>query len=625
MINLKSHLTKYHIPISNQPLKKCAQTIGILMILSILLGICMMVLTTITCDLLLIGILIADLRIFFLNVFPLFCMMALVYCITNTIWLSFMVTGVISFIVAEVNRFKMVFRDDPLIFEDVLLMSEAKEMAQNYMLYLDAVSICVLICVAIGTAFCYFNIRPKIKHGFARFGGALCAVAILFTACNTFYFNNKQLHNSMWHPIFGTEYKAGNQAMSRGVIYSFIESIPDAFVSPPESYNPEEAESILNKYRDMNIPKRKKVHMISIMLEAYNDFSKFEGVEFANDPYKNYHALEADAYSGDLFTDIFAASTIYTERQYLTGYSDMHFSKKNTPSYIWYFKSQGYSVDAMHPCFGWFYNRKNMNKYFGFDSFDYHENKYAEIPDNMLKAPRYHAYISDYDFFDYIIEGYEKAVENKEKYFNFSVTYQNHGPYPTEDKADMEYLVRKDEYTDAEYNMINNYFDGIYKTDIALQKLRDYIDNQKEPIVLTLFGDHNPRLGGENEVYKMLGINLNLDTPEGAENYYETRYVFYANAAAKKALRRDFKGEGNTISPMFLMNEYFDYVGLKGSAYMNYMSDVKKKHCVINPVYVEVDGQYVLKRELEDKETLRRQKCVEYYVKNSGIEEEDFQ
>ncbi len=273
----------------------------------------------------------------------------------------------------------------------------------------------------------------------------------------------------------------------------------------------------------------------------------------------------------------------------------------------------------MHPCYGWFYNRKNMNKYFGFDSFDYHENKYAAIPAYKLKTPRYHDYISDYDFFDYIIEGYENAVANEEKYFNFSVTYQNHGPYPTENRADMEYLMRKDGYTDEEYNMINNYFDGIYKTDIALQKLRDYIDEQPEPIVLTLFGDHNPRLGGENEVYKMLGINLNLDTPDGGENYYETRYVFYANAAAKKALRRDFKGEGPAISPMFLMNEYFQYVGLKGPAYLNYLTNIRKEYDVINTVYVGKAGEYTLRRELPDKETINTQKMVEYYVKNSGV------
>ncbi len=338
-MNLKANITKYHIPISERPVKKAAQTIGLLLVLSILLGICMMVLTTITCDFILIGILIGDLRIFFLNVLPLFCVMAMVYCLTNTMWVSFLTTGVISFIIAEVNRFKMAFRDDPLIFEDVLLMSEAKEMAENYILYLDAVSICVLVCIVIGTVFCYFNVKPKVKHGLIRIGGAMCAAIILMTACDTLYFNNKELHASLWHPMFGTEYKAGNQAMSRGVIYSFIESIPDAFVSPPDGYNAEEAKAILDQYLDSDIPERKKVHMISIMLEAYNDFSKFEGIEFTNDPYNNYHALEADAYCGDLYTDIFAASTIYTERQYLTGYSDMHFSKKNTPSYIWYFKS----------------------------------------------------------------------------------------------------------------------------------------------------------------------------------------------------------------------------------------------------------------------------------------------
>ncbi len=615
----KVNFFKRELPFSNQPINRGWQIAGVLLVLSILLGVCMMVLTTITCDFVLIGVLVFDIRIFVLNVLPIFCVMAMLYFLTNTLWLSFFVTGVLSFIIAEVNRFKMVFRDDPLIFEDILLMSEAKEMAENYMLYLDAVSFCALICIIFITVYCFFKVKPKISKGYVRIGGAICAAVIMATSCEAFYFKNEKLHENLWHPVFGDEYKAGNQAMSRGVIYSFVKSIPEAFISPPSGYDEKEAAAVMAEYKDADIPEKKKVHMISIMLEAYNDFSKFDGLEFANDPYKNYHDIEANAYCGNLYTNIFAASTIYTERQYLTGYSNMQFQKKNTPSYIWYFKEQGYSVDAMHPCVGWFYNRKNMNKYFGFDDFDHHENKYGAIPDNELRAPRYHAYISDFDFFDFIIEGYEKAIEADEKYFNFSVTYQNHGPYSSENTADMEYLLRKPEYTEAEYYTINNYFDGIYKTDAALKELRDYIDAQSEPIVLTLFGDHNPRLGSENEVYKMLGIDLSMDNPLGGENYYETRYVFYANKAAKRALGKDFNGVGPTISPMFLMNEYFQYIGLQGPAYLNYLTDLREEYDVLNPVYVGKDGVFTKRSTLRDISLIEEHRRIEYYVKNSEV------
>lgn len=605
--------------INAESVKKCAATFCVLLALSVLLTILMMVMTVLICDFYLMWLLVSDVRILFLNALPVFLVMSMLYFIINRIWISFSVTGVLAFVMAMINRFKMMYRDDPLVFEDLLLINEAKEMAGSYSIVPDGISFVVLIFIILIAVMSFLYLKRQGSNIYTRIAGALCSLIVLVLSCDVFYFNNTSLYNSLWHPEFGNEYKAANQSMSRGVVYSFIKSIPDAFVEPPEGYNTEEAEQFLEGYETVPMQENQKVHMISIMLEAYNDFSKFENVEFNVDPYVNFHALQRDSYSGDLFTDIFAGETIRTERQFLTGYRDIRFSQKETESYVRYFKSQGYYAEAMHPCYGWFYNRNNMNKFFGFDNFDYYENKYRDIPEEQLEEELYWDFISDYDFFDYIIEGYENAVADNRKYFNFSVTFQNHGPYPPEKRTEVDYLLRKDEYSEENYNIFNNYLDGIYKTDMAFKKLRDYIDSQSEPIVLILFGDHNPRLGNEDQVYDMLGIDLSMDTPQGAENYFETCYLFYANDAAKESLGKDFKGQGNTISPIFLMNEYFEYVGMQGPAYLNYLSDVKKDYEVINIVYCGKDGKYVPTSENESDEILNHRNKVEYHVKSGKI------
>ena len=65
----------------------------------------------------------------------------------------------------------------------------------------------------------------------------------------------------------------------------------------------------------------------------------------------------------------------------------------------------------------------------------------------------------------------EKAGQ---KYFNFSVTYQNHGPYSTEAQSDTEFVAWQDGYTEEEYNIINNYLYWIDKTDDAIAHLYEY-------------------------------------------------------------------------------------------------------------------------------------------------------
>ena len=560
-------------------------------------------------------VLMSDRTTVLLNTLPIALLTAVLYFATGRAWISFLSTSLLTFVIAEINFYKISFRDDPFVFSDIFLIGEAKEMTGEYKLFWDWPSMAVLGIIAGFTVLLFFFAKARPKLAITRFAltFVLC-VAILGTGKN-YYISNNKLYNAMWHEEFGNKWKDANQYMSRGVIYSFIRSIKDASNAPPDEYDESIAKDTLSKYQDSDIPDNKKVHTISIMLEAYNDFSKFEGIDFENDPYKNFHALQKDSYSGKLYTNIFSAGTIDTERAFLTGYSDTDLKKKTTPSHVQYFKSQGYFTQAMHPGYAWFYDRKNIDSFLGFESLKFYEDSYKDVDEETLKSGLYCGMLSDPDFFDSIISEFEKAVDEDKKYFNFSVTYQNHGPYDPVNYSPTNYAVKKDSYTDEGYAIFNNYLSGINKTDLALKELRDYVDKSEEPIVLILFGDHNPWLGDNNSVYEMLGINLDLETEEGGKNYYETPYVIYANKAAKKALGKDIKGKGDTISPMFLMQEYFEIAGLEGSQYIKYLNDLRDTYNVINKVYVNKSGEYLLKSDDADSEILKHHTFIEYYMK----------
>lgn len=588
----------------------------VMVALSFLIGVCMLMLTVVPSDFRLINALLTDIKAVVLNTLPVFCILSFLYFILNKVWISFLITSVFFTIIAEVNRFKITFRDDPFVFKDIFLLEEAKEMTGRYTLFLDKASLCVgfvLICITIVSA---LFLKYKIENKLFRCFGGVTSIIILCALCQAVYFGNDELYESLWHYEFGNQWKGANQYMSRGVIYSFIHSIPDSFSVPPDGYDAEEAEYILGNYESQDIPEDKKVNIISIMLEAYCDLSIYDNIDFSVDPYKNFHELQSESYYGNLYTNIFSAGTVTTERSFLTGYNNPEIDAVDTESYIRYFKSQGYYTEAMHPCYGWFYNRRNVNEGLGFDNFDYYENAFDEIPKEMVQRDMYSGFLSDYDFFNYIIKGYERVKKEDEKYFNFSVTYQNHGPYPTEDSGGIKYVSWQAGYTVEEYNILNNYLSGIASTDEAIACLYEYISQEEEPIILIMFGDHKPWLGDNNSVYEMLEIDLDMNTSEGAENYYETPYLIYANDAAKMALGKNFKGQGSTVSPMFLMNEMFEYIGIEGPQYLNYLADVKKEYDVINDVYVGKDGKYVLKEEIKDDTTLDEEAWVEYYVKN---------
>ena len=136
------------------------------------------------------------------------------------------------------------------------------------------------------------------------------------------------------------------QLQIRGLVYPFVYTIKDIIDVEPEGYNEIKSKKILEKYEYENIPKDKKVNIIAIMLEAYNDFSKFNNIEFNEDIYKKFHEIQNKSISGTLVTSIFGGGTITTERNFLTGYYNFPNFRKYTNSYVGYFKEQGYSYRA---------------------------------------------------------------------------------------------------------------------------------------------------------------------------------------------------------------------------------------------------------------------------------------
>ena len=285
---------------------------------------------------------------------------------------------------------------------------------------------------------------------------------------------------------------------------------------------------------------------------------------------------------GELIVNVFGGGTATTERMFITGFYNFPTFRKPTNSYAQYFKEQGYLVEAMHPIYGSFYNRNTVNLNLGFENYWNYDNKFKAITENFL---------GDDEFYQYIIEGLQNANDSGKKYFNFSVTYQNHGPYTTTPIENN--FIEKENYSDNAYNMFNTYLNGIKSSNEALYNLVDFIDNYNEPTIIILFGDHNPYLGENNYVYQELGINMDVSTEEGFTNYYGTPFVIHANDEAKKVFDKEFVGDLGYISPNFLMNEFFEYVGYEGNEYTQFTNDVKEYIDVINPIYYEEDEEFV--------------------------------
>ena len=542
-----------------------------------------------------------------MNLLPVLLFMTIVYVISNKIWLSFSLTSLVFVSLGIVNKLKLTYRDDPLVFLDFKLAGESLQMAGRYDISLSFRWIGVIL-VLIAFAFVlkkFFDLKINSKR--IRMT-SLAALIVLSTFIFTGFYFDKDIYDSIGDGEVSNMLIETERYQSKGFVYPLVYSIESSRQRPFEGYDPEKAKKDLDQYSYSDIDEDEKLNVVSIMLEAYNDFSKFESIELNPETYDYFHKLEEESYSGRTMTNVFAGGTINTERAFLTGYHHHPLYNEKTNSFVWYFKEQGYYTEATHPITGSFYNRRNSNEYIGFDNFDYYENKYQYVQEQPLM---------DMSFFDFIIEGYEDSVKKGVPYFHFSVTYQNHGPYSDKLIDEDEFLIKKPGYSTADYNIANNYLRGIRDTNLALEKLVDTFEASDEPVVMVLFGDHNPWLGTDNSAYNMMDINMDMGTVEGFENYYETPYIIWANEKAKRVLGKDFKGEGPVISPNHLMGELFQYIGWEGNEYMQYTNNLKEQLPVNHEAYFKTGGKYIpsnrLPEEIEEKWIDFRH--VEHYTK----------
>lgn len=500
--------------------------------------------------------------IFLLNFLPVAAILFLLYGLIGRAGASFLATSGIVLLYSFGTYYKLMFRDDPVMFADLFILKEVGNMAGKYQLFLDRTLIFALVCVLIGWLFLHFFVRAKLR----RTGRIICSAAALLALIGSISLcrdDSIYTYKAAYYSRLSNQWSSTQQYIARGSLYPFFHSINEAFEVPPDGYDKAQTADILAQYEDADIPDNQKVNVVAIMLEAYNDFTNFGEPELAQDVYKVWHDLEAEGYSGNLLTNIFAGGTIDTERCFLTGYSTLTNFRKNTNSYPWYFRSQGYTVEGMHPCYQWFYNRLNVNQYLGFENYYFVENLFTQYTNGSVAM--------DNVFFPELIKAYEAGTAGDAPYFNFSVTYQGHGPYSSTqcwwgDKSD--FVVDDGTYTEEQQYIMANYLGSVADTNKHLKELTDYFRADDEPVVLVLFGDHNPWMGDGNSVYTAMGLDFDLSTQDGFYDYYSTRYIIWANDAAKEALDNDFQGEGPDVGPYFLMNLLFDLCGWEGPAYL---------------------------------------------------------
>ncbi len=328
-------------------------------------------------------------------------------------------------------------------------------------------------------------------------------------------------------------------------------------------------------------------NVVIIMDEAFSDLSVWGEFATSEEVMPFFKRLQEEAVGGEVYVSVKGGNTANTEFELLTGDTMgflptgsvpyQQYIHHETPSLASYLKSLGYRTTAIHPYnrSGW--DRDKVYEQFGFDEF---------LDKNAFGDPlRLRGYISDRSAFEKIIEQFQLKGED-ERAFVFEVTMQNHGGYSRE-TPDFDIYLTLPEVTNKTTSVVatEKYLTLMNQTDRALEELITYFEEQDEPVIVLMFGDHQPSDYITNVIRRICGVQEE-DTLEFMEQGYRVPFVIWSNYGLE---HRYYDG----ISVNYLGTLLMQNAGIPLTGYQTFLGRLMEDLPVINGlVYRDADGSF---------------------------------
>ena len=316
-----------------------------------------------------------------------------------------------------------------------------------------------------------------------------------------------------------------------GLPYCFIIGILDRGISQPKDYSEEKINQILSALGDeQNRVSDDSPNVIYLQLESFFDVNYLTNVQFSENPIPYFTQLKSDGLSGFLTVPSIGAGTVNTEFEILTGMSLAYFGAGEYPyktvlmngtceSAAYNLKELGYSSHAIHNYEGTFYDRNQVYRNLGFDTFTSLEYMENVVYNDSGSWPKDEMLVEE------IMGALDSTVT---KDFIMAVSVQGHGKYPPmslpedyEYPIDATFIDGRLEGGLSDIAALSYYVGQLREMDEFLRKLVEELNNYPEKVVLVMYGDHLPSLS----------ISRSDLTNE---NVFQTEYVILTNYGAEQ-------------------------------------------------------------------------------------------
>ncbi len=480
------------------------------------------------------------------------------------------------FLISTINHYIITFKKYAFTFGDLLQARTGLAVAGAYKYTLsDGIIFGILMLIGLFSLIWYYIPEKKID---LKVRLRYITAGIVVACISAFGLKNGSFEN-FFH-IGWNNWETAKTYSENGFLISFITSAQRMMIEKPEGYSVTAANDILNSYKNGNITEtaEEKPVIIAIMNESFSDLADLGSLGETEDVMSYWKSLDSFIEKGKTFVSVRGGGTCNSEFEFLTGnsmeqfkdlypYTQYNFSK--VPSLTKILKEQGYHTIAMHPAFPENYRRKGVYQEMGFDEF-YSYDTYKDYEKVFLDRT------SDLDDYEEILQQVKKNAN--EPLFIFNVTIQNHGDYDIDQFNEKYERITMDPDLE-QFKSAQMYLSLIKESNKALQYLLEELKKIDRPVILCMFGDHQPGCLSEefeNQIFKWDDSKSEL---ANRERYYMTPYLIWSNYKERET---ESDATEMITSPNYLAAKILNYAGLQTTDYSNFLLEMQKNVLAIN-------------------------------------------
>lgn len=492
------------------------------------------------------------------------------------------IVGLITLFLTVANYIKFTYFDEPFYPWDLYLVRNLIGISKEYL------SLPIVIAAVAAIAILVFLI-VRFRKPVGRYLKPQLTLFLLPFAAALFLLNSVILTNTPYSVQLGIQkswYIGKDEILANGMFsqnYFYLTEL-DKYLNPkPSGYSKNTMAEINTKYGNSGSDSvatsasvsKEKPNVIMIMSESLWDITKLHDITFSKDIAENIHKYQ----KGQIAAPIIGGGTANSEFEALTGMSISFMSpgiivynaylRTETPSIASVFKDNGYSTTAIHPNYGWFYNRDKVYDYFGFE-------KFYDVDSFDLNTQCKGPYISDYSLVDKVVDTLNSSDKPA---FIFGVSMQNHDPY-IDKYSSHDVTVESDKLDSQQKNIVGNFAQGVYDADQSLGKLIEELKKVKKPTIVYFFGDHAPRLGTLNDFYKVYDM-LGTDD-RSAQNQKIDKLKYYTTPFVEWSNFKNVDSFSEIVSPSHIAYKILQDTGVKYPNYFNILPKLEESYPVLH-------------------------------------------